>query len=248
MMKRMLPFLVILLLLPSVISAATYYVCDSGADCNVGAGSGWSTGSETNNGLSKSSPFKRIQQAADVVSAGDIVIVGDGTYTDSNTFDSVVYINRKTGTADNWITFRSENLHGAVLDGQNGTLDTGFYLYYNPSGGSQDAYVRIEGFEIKDFRRGGIHLRSPHDVYIYKNKIHGNGRNFVGDCPDPPNSGGIMPGAITSKEDTYNITVDSNLLYDIGRKHHEYCCVSDCKYDHIIYASGAGCIIKNNIL
>ena len=215
------------------VSAVNYYVSPSGSDTNPGT-------SEL--------PFQTIQKAADVVVAGDTVIVRDGVYTDSNTFDSIVCIRFKAGTPDNWITFKSENLHGAVLDGENGARDYGFYLYYHPDGGSQDAYVRIEGFEIKDMSHSGIHSRSPHDVYIYKNKIHGIGRNFVGDCPYPPNSGEIIPAGISSRSDTYNVTVDSNLLYDIGRKHNSYCCVSDCKYDHIIYASGAGWMIKNNIL
>ena len=88
-------------------SATTYYVSPTGSDSSSGT---------------SSSPFKTIQKAADIVNPGDTVIVRDGTYTDTDGDDFIVKISR-SGTSSAWVTFKSENKWGAVLDGRSNTTD-----------------------------------------------------------------------------------------------------------------------------
>ncbi|MCK5018823.1 MAG: DUF2341 domain-containing protein [Candidatus Peribacteraceae bacterium] len=223
--------LVLFLIAPA--SATTYYVNDT-------------SGSDTYDG-NLTHPFKTIQAGADIVVAGDTVIVQNGTYTDSNgAFDSIVHINRKVGNATHWITFKSEHQYGAVLDGVNGTVDNGFYLYYHPDYGTQTCYVNMSGFEIKDTDRAGIYVRSPEHVMIHDCKIHGMGRFYL-DAGCTAGTGQIASG-ITSKQDTTNVTVDRCVIYDIGRQYNAACGYGQYHWDHNIYLTGMYWKIQNSIL
>ncbi len=71
--------------------AATYYVSPTGSDSSSG---------------SASAPFKTIQKAANIVNPGDTVIVKDGTYTDTDSDDYVVELNR------GWHVLLMDNLQG----------------------------------------------------------------------------------------------------------------------------------------
>jgi len=204
------------------VGAVNYYVSPSGSDSGPGT---------------SEQPFETIQTAADVVVAGDTVIVKDGTYTDINTLDSVVFM-RDGGTPSNWITFRAENKHKALLDGEN--QESGFCLY-----GS--GYIRIEGFEIKNVNVGvkvSHPTNSTHDIYVYECKIHNIGRNIL----DTNCTNSRAYAGITGRSCNYNITVDSCEFYDIGRQHNTELCVHDYKHDHAIYAVGKNWLIKNNII
>ena len=224
-MKKVLVFAIaasVMWLSPPDVSAINYYVSPSGSDTNPGT-------SEL--------PFETIQKAADIVVAGDTVIVRDGVYTDSNDYGDIsncIVILRRDGTPTDWITFRAENTHGAVLDGNN-VRNTAFYLY-------RADYIHIEGFEIK--RVGGVHCNNSHDSYIYKCKIHDIGRYYTS-----PACNGYTIGfaGISSTDTVYNVTVDSCMFYDIGRQHQDPYCVDDYKYDQMLYAQGKGWLIKNNI-
>ena len=221
--KAVLIGLVFLLFFATGAVGATYYVATTGSDTNPGT---------------EASPWRNIQKAADTVVAGDTVIVKDGRYTDSNDSGDirkcVAIISKRSGTPTNWITFRAENTHGAVLDGEN-SLNTAFYLY-------NANYIRIEGFEIK--RVGGIHINNSHDTYIYKCKIHDIGRHYTSST-----CGGYKVGfaGIASTDTVYNATVDSCVFYNIGRLHQDPYCNYDYSYDHMVYAQGKNWLIKNNI-
>lgn len=187
-------------------------------------------GSDSNPGT-KASPWRTIQKAADTVNAGDTVIVKDGTYTGSGY--AVVEV-KCAGTAHNWITFRAENLHGAVVDG---TTDRHGWNF-----GKSAKYIRIEGFEVI-WCVVGFRANNPaHHIYIYKNKIHNIGRWIQKTCTAGNPATGIFSGMHTSYW-----TIDSNLIYDIGRKHNP-ACDSDYRWDHNIYSCGHHQVIKNNII
>ena len=203
---------------------ATYYVATTGSDTNPGT---------------EASPWRNIQKAADTMVAGDTCIVKDGTYTDSNNYGAIrncIVIIRRDGTPTNWITFRAENTHGAVLNGNNSRTNA-FYLY-------RTNYIRIEGFEIRN-TNGGIHINGSHDIYMYQCKIHDIGRYYTSsDC-----SGYATAfAAISSDANDYNVTVDGCRIYDIGRQHQATCCAYDYMFDHLVYAQGKGWLIKNNII
>ena len=88
--------------------------------------------SDNNSGTNEAKPFKTIQKGVDVALAGDTVIVKDGTYTDTNNDDYVV-LTKRTGTSSNWITIKSENKWGAIVDGENRTTGIGFLSWYQAS-------------------------------------------------------------------------------------------------------------------
>lgn len=219
--------LVFSLLIAGKAFAATYYVSPSGNDSNSG---------------SISAPFKTIQKAANIVNPGDTVIVRDGTYTDTDSNNYIVKLSRG-GTSSNWITFKSENKWGAVLDGQNNTTGYGWAL----TAGSQ--YVRIEGFEVKGVRSIGFHIPTNSEVnniVFYGNKIHDVARHQIL-CTDPTiyiGRAGIFAGKTTS-----NITVDSNVIYNIGRLAGGCPSQPNMEYahDHGIYTYADYSTIINNI-
>ena len=214
------------------LGATTYYISPTGLDSNPGT---------------EAEPFRNIQAAADIVNPGDTVIVKDGVYADSFDYGdilaSTVFLNKKRGTDSNWITFKSENHLGAVIDGEGGLKNVGFYLY-------RCNYIRIEGFEIKDHKGLGIRINSDgingNNIYIYMNKIHSIGRDWYDTSCSAGE--GTIPCGISGQSGAYNITVDRNEIYDIGRQYNPSCGYGDYHWDHCVYSRGFNWVIKNNII
>ncbi len=180
--------------------------------------------------------FTSIQAAANVVDPGDTVIVKDGIYFGTSTFQTLK-INR-SGTAGNWITFKSEIKWGAILDGQSHSTKKGI------SFGSDVQYVRIENFEIRDYHDGGISLNQPDisNIYIYGNHLHGIGQ--IND-PNLKASGiGTYKGT-TEANAAQHITIDSNIIHDIGKLGSSG---SGFVWDHGLYLRGRHHTVVNNIL
>jgi len=76
-----------LVVIPSSVSAASYYVSTSGNDANSGT---------------QSSPWRTIQKAANTVVAGDVVTIGVGTYNENVTIS-------KSGVSGSPITFQGSS-------------------------------------------------------------------------------------------------------------------------------------------
>lgn len=208
----------------SGVSAKTYYVSPGGSDINSG---------------SAGFPFKTIQKAADIVNPGDTVIVKDGTYIDTNGDNIIVWLKRG-GSSINWITFKSENKWGAVLDGMNNSTGYGWDF------GSKANYVRVDNFEIKGCRAGGFWSNAgAHHVYMYGNNIHHMGRI----CTDTDLGQGL--GAFQGKGTSFH-TYDSNVIHDNGRyANDENGCMNATHYwqnhDHGLYLCGSNTLVINNI-
>ncbi|RJQ37038.1 prepilin-type N-terminal cleavage/methylation domain-containing protein [Candidatus Microgenomates bacterium] len=202
----------------------TYFVSPVGLDTNSGT---------------ESDPLKTIQKAADIVNPGDTVIVKDGNYTDNDGNNYIVTTSR-SGTADKWITFKSEHKWGAILDGENNKTRYGWAF-----GGS---YVRVENFELKDLAYAGFHSNgAAQNVYVFGNHIHDIARM----CSSVPVG---LDGIYIGVNSSY-ITFDSNLWHDIGRFHQGE---NGCAYptgnrsfgenlDHAIYIDTSHITIINNI-
>ena len=177
---------------PSLKSAfINYYVATTGNDNNSGT---------------LASPFKTIQKAANVVSPGDTVIVRDGVYsTNSTTFISL----NTSGTNDNYITFKSENKWGAVLDGLDNGTTGGQYCFML---GGKVSYIKIIDFEIKGFVIDAIQLAggtSTPNTYI---SIEGNNIHHIGAVQRSTQYGGIS----SYLADANHITYDRNIFHDSG--------------------------------
>jgi hypothetical protein len=200
--------------------AATYYVAPGGADTNDG---------------STDAPFGTIQAAADIVNPGDIVVIRDGIYTSDG--PAVVRIER-SGTADQWITFRAENEWGAILDGQEFTTVHGVMV------ADGAGYLRFEGLQIQNTLASGFTAgEETHDIYYSRNLLHDIGRV----CTDTQ---GDNVG-FRDKRTSVRMVYDSNMLYSIGRLHLSPGCVPFTtnyqNHDDGMSLHGHGITIINNV-
>ena len=178
---------------------ASYYVATTGNDSNSGT---------------QSAPWKTIQHAADTAHAGSTVYARAGTY------EELVRINVSGNPNDGFITFRSYRGEIAVLDATRFTPEDrqGVLTIQNQS------YVRIEGFEIRNFRTAehrlapmGINvIGSGSHIELLNNNVHDIQQTFPG--RDRPGSGGNGFGiAVYGTNATTPIT---ELIIDGNEVHH----------------------------
>lgn len=180
-------------------------------------------GNDSNAG-SQSAPFRTIQKAANVVTPGSTVHVAPGTYT------GLLTILRGGNTTDGYVKFVSDVKHGAVI--ANSPTDNSHYSVTIKAN-----YLQIEGFDIQGTRDGVDAI--SHDFIFRNNKLH-NIHKFK-----PDKNGG---SGITVYTDDYsatsNVTIDSNIVYDIGKS------VGGSQLVQGIYISVpcSSCKITNNLV
>ena len=127
------------------------------------------TGSDSNPGT-QTAPWRTVQHAADTARAGSTVNVRGGVY------EELVSINASGNASDGYITFRSYPGETAILDAEHFTPAgrSGILTIHNQS------YVRIEGFEIRNFRTAehrltplGISVTGAGShIELLKNNVH----------------------------------------------------------------------------
>lgn len=205
------------------------------------------TGSDTNTG-DVNHPFRTINKAASVVNPDDVVEVAPGIWQDVHIAlgtPSIVEVGRG-GIAGHPVIFRSRDYLGAKLDGLNGDGNGGANQGFNFRNGA--AFVIIQGFEMYgmasttgscsgvDMFGGGADSRVTQCLIRHNGRIciaHGFGQN------------GIFIGQP-------RITVDGNIVFDIGRLGPTEGCGTPGPYqtnDHGIYHSaGDDFTARNNIL
>jgi VCBS repeat-containing protein len=187
------------------------------------------SGSDSNNGK-VNAPLRTIQRAADSVNSGDTVIVKDGTYTVSS--GEIVVNMTSSGTSDQWITFKSENKWGAVINGNNNAIN--YCINFEDTA----QYIRVEDFEITGCSKQGINSNQGADfIYVYGNHIHDNGKIYTGDT-----SG--HNGTFINCDSRY-WTFDSNVYHHNGRLHGGY--PNELDHDHGLYIVGSNTTVVNNI-
>ena len=124
---------------------------------------------------------------------------------------------------------------GAVIDGQSNTSTTGFEI--------DGAYIRVDGFEVRNTARYGIDAQRGHDVFVSQNHVHDIGRV----CTD--NSEGIV--GVDAYDD--NLVIERNVIHDIGRlgPGEQGCSPTNTywqNHDHGVYHGvGDNVVIRNNI-
>lgn len=229
----------LILVVASLSYATDYYVSTQGSD--------------SNNGLSQGAAFLTCDKAATVATKpGDnVLFVNDGAHTaHSGTYYCDI---RSQGTAANPITFKAltppnkaAGQWNATIDGGY-TVDAGFMLWESVK------YVKIEGLEVKRFKKDGIMIRGSRNdggtpifvenVTIKDNIIHHIADNaVVADCND-----GFGRSAVFSDQWTNNITLDGNTIHTIGRKYNTACTINQTAHDHGWYAQGRKQWAVNNI-
>jgi hypothetical protein len=194
-----------LILLSACVSGAfgqtnsSFYVSTTGDDSNPGT---------------ETAPWRTIQHATDVVRAGGTVNVRGGVY------EELVTIKASGNATDGFITFRSYPGETAVLDAGQFTPSgrQGVLTIHNQS------YVRIEGFEIRNFHTSehrlaplGINIiGAGSHIELLKNNVHHIENTFPG--RDHPGSGGNGFGIAVYGTDAK--TPISELVIDGNEVHH----------------------------
>jgi hypothetical protein len=171
------------------------------------------TGNDSNTGT-QTAPWRTIQHAADIARAGSTVNVRSGTY------EELVNIKASGNASDGFITFRSYPGETAVLDATHYTPSDrqGVLTIHNQS------YVRIEGFEIRNFRTAehrlaplGISVMGAGShIELLKNNVHHIENTFQG--RDAPGSGGNGFGIAVYGTDAKAPITD--LIIDGNEVHH----------------------------
>ncbi|HEY1656765.1 MAG TPA: right-handed parallel beta-helix repeat-containing protein [Candidatus Sulfotelmatobacter sp.] len=171
------------------------------------------TGNDSNPGT-QAAPWRTIQHAADTARAGSTVNVEGGIY------EELVSMNVSGNATDGFITFRSAPGQTAILDAEHFTPSgrQGVVTLHNRS------YVRIEGFEIRNFRTAehrlaplGISVMGAGShIELLKNNVHHIENNFQG--RDRPGSGGNGFGIAVYGTDAK--TPISDLIIDGNEVHH----------------------------
>jgi hypothetical protein len=180
-------------------SNSSFYVSTTGNDSNPG---------------SQSAPWRTIQHAAETVRPGSTVNVRGGVY------EELVSINVSGNATDGYITFQSSPGETPILDAE----------HFTPSGRQavltihNQSYVRIEGFEIRNFRTAehrlaplGISVMGAGShIELLKNNVHHIEQKFEG--RDRPGSGGNGFGIAVYGTDAK--TPISELVIDGNEVHH----------------------------
>jgi uncharacterized protein DUF1565 len=171
------------------------------------------TGNDSSPGT-QAEPWRTIQHAADIARAGSTVNVRGGIY------EELVSINASGNASDGFITFRSYPGETAVLDATHFTPSDrqGVLTIHNQS------YVRIEGFEIRNFRTAehrlaplGISVMGAGShIELLKNNVHHIENTFQG--RDAPGSGGNGFGIAVYGTDAKAPITD--LIIDGNEVHH----------------------------
>jgi parallel beta-helix repeat protein len=206
----------VLLLTPSCVYAATYYVSPSGSDSNNG---------------SIGSPWKTIQKATSTLVAGDTVLIREGKYNETVT-------PKQSGTATSPIVYKAypgekpeiiSTTYGISIEGTSGSPKA--YIEMNgltitgqdPSGGTgtycsagiasyYTHHIRIINNTIRGFGQGGIDVGTGADYQdIEGNTIYDN---CMG-CNDYRGSGVSLWSLVqsTSTSTEYHYIVSNNLIY-----------------------------------
>ena len=172
------------------------------------------TGDDSNPGI-QTAPWRTVQHAADTVRAGGTVNVRGGVY------EELVSIKASGNATDGYITFRSYPGETAVLDAE----------HFAPEGRSgiltvcNKSYVRIEGFEIRNFRTAehrltplGISVMGAGShIELLKNNVHHIEQNFDGrDAPGRGGNGfGIAVYGTDAKTPISELVIDGNEVHHL---------------------------------
>lgn len=191
------------------------FVCVSGAFGQTNSSFYVSTTGDDKNPGTESAPWRTIQHAAETARPGSTVNVRGGVY------EELVSINVSGNASEGFITFRSFPGESAVLDATRfiPTSKTGVLTIHNQS------YVRIEGFEIRNFRTAehrlaplGIDISgSGSHLELLKNNVHHIEQTFQG--RDAPGSGGngfgIAVYGTDAKAPITDLVIDGNEVHHL---------------------------------
>ena len=180
--------------------SSSFYVSTTGDDSSPGT---------------QTAPWRTIQHAADTVRAGSTVYVQGGIY------EELISIKTSGSATEGYITFRSYPGETAILDAEHFAPDgrSGILTIHNQS------YVRIEGFEIRNYRTAehrltplGISVMGAGShIELLKNNVHHIEQNFDGrDAPGRGGNGfGIAVYGTDAKTPISELVIDGNEVHHL---------------------------------
>ncbi len=189
-------------------------VCVSGAFAQSNSFYVATTGNDSNPGT-PAAPWRTVQHAADTVRAGGTVNVRGGVY------EELVTIRASGNATDGYITFRSYPGETAILEAEHITPSDrqGVVTIHNQS------YVRVEGFEIRNFRTAehrlvplGISIMGAGShIELLKNNVHHIEQTFNGrDGPGHGANGfGIAVYGTDAKMPISELVIDGNEVHHL---------------------------------
>ncbi len=172
------------------------------------------TGNDANPGT-QGAPWRTVEHAAETARAGSTVNVRGGVYEER------VSIGASGNASDGYITFRSYPGETAILDATHLIPDgrSGLLTIHNQS------YVRIEGFEIRNYRTAehrltplGISVTgSGTHIELLHNNVHHIEQNFPGrDAPGRGGNGfGIAVYGTDVKKPISELVIDGNEVHHL---------------------------------
>jgi hypothetical protein len=197
------------------LSLVMLLVCVSGAFGQANSSFYVSTTGNDSNPGTQTAPWRTVQHAADTARAGSTVFVQGGTY------EELVSINASGNATDGFITFKSYPGETAILDAE----------HITPSGRSgiltihDKSYVRIEGFEIRNFRAAehrltplGISVMGAGShIELLKNNVHHIEQTFDGrDGPGHGANGfGIAVYGTDAKTPISELVIEGNEVHHL---------------------------------
>ena len=192
-----------------------FLTCVSGAFGQTNSSFYVSTNGNDSNPGSQAAPWRTIQHAADTARAGSTVNVRGGIY------EELVSLRTSGNASDGFITFRSAPGETAVLDA----------AHFTPSGRSavltieNKSYVRIEGFEIRNFRTAEHRLTplgisvigAGSHIELLRNNVHHIEQTFTGrDAPGRGGNGfGIAVYGTDAKTPISELVIDGNEVHHL---------------------------------
>jgi hypothetical protein len=179
---------------------STFYVSKAGDDSNPGT---------------QTAPWRTVQHAADTARAGSTVNVRGGIY------EELVSIHVSGNASDGYIVFRSYPGETAILDAGHLVPEgrSGVLTIHNQS------YVRIQGFEIRNYRTAEHRLTplgisvigSGTHIELLHNNVHHIEQNFQGrDAPGRGGNGfGIAVYGTDAKTPISELVIEGNEVHHL---------------------------------
>ena len=191
------------------------FVCASAAFGQINTAFYVSTTGNDSSAGTQTAPWRTVQHAADTARAGSTVNVRGGVY------EELVSVNASGNASDGFITFKSYPGETAILDADHFTPTgrQGILTIHNQS------YVRIEGFEIRNFHTAE-HRLSPlgisvmgagSHIELLKNNVHHIQQTFEGrDAPGRGGNGfGIAVYGTDAKTPITDLIIDGNEVHHL---------------------------------
>ena len=205
-------------------SGANYYVSPSGSDSNP---------------CTQASPCATPDHAFNLASPGETVQVAPGTY-DYGSGGAASF--SKSGTAGHYITVTCATRGACKI--QNSVTGNATVVYISAN------YMTFDGFEVTNTSSAGNNLA----LYVtssYVNITHNTIHHIETDCGSNGGGGIQIAGSGSQLGAGHDITMDSNLIYDINYTPGSgwRCSASTVQSDGILSeTAGANIVVTNNII